>query len=413
MLGRAKIMMRGWVGPSPVAAMPFSVACVNGHRLRGDRTEGYQALRCPSCGEAVFVLPRSPLPEPPAPAASKRTRTSQDVIAAFPSDDAPHELVDPPAWASSQSPGSPSATAAAGAVGDEIADIDWVDEPAPPVATPEPAVAQATNPRPQPARPAPVQPVVEPPRGVVVPRLTTREWVVAHRNPLLAVGLVVLVLGAVGVKRWRQRLEDLPRIAEIGRTEGFRKLDSGDFFAAKKILADAAAAVDAMGGRFEGAESIRQAAREASVLTDLVPRTLEDLVEEAATFRDVAGWSAHFKAMYRGRSILVETTITAVPDPSKPGSRYEDAYRILIGRGTKPEAQGRLDYSGFELFDLTQPKVGEAKLFGARLAALEFDLTENAWFLTLEPDSGVFMTHTQALEALHWPTGEPIEEPQR
>jgi len=117
--------------------------------------------------------------------------------------------------------------------------------------------------------------------------------------------------------------------------------------------------------------------------------------------------------MYRGRSILVETTITAVPDPSKPGSRYEDAYRILIGRGTKPEAQGRLDYSGFELFDLTQPKVGEAKLFGARLAALEFDLTENAWFLTLEPDSGVFMTHTQALEALHWPTGEPIEEPQR
>ncbi len=404
-------MMRGWVGPAPVAAMPYSVSCVNGHRLRGFRTEGYQALRCPSCGEAMFILPRSPLPEPPVPTSTtpNRTRDAQAVLDAFPVDDSPHALVDPPAWPTPEPPPAVGTS-------EDVADIDWVDEvtpPPPPSSEPAPASAPTARPiqaRPKPRPAAPKAPAPEP---VVapVPRLTWREWASKHRNPLLAVGLVLLVLGAVSVRRRRQRQEELPRIAEIGRTEGFRKLDSGDFFAAKKILADASAAVDAMGGRFEGADAIRQAAREAAILTDLVPRSLEELVEEAATYRDLAGWSAHFASMYRGRSILLETTITAVPDPSKPGSSYGDAYRILAGPGPKPTAKGRIDYEGFELFDLSQPKVGEIKLFGARLDTLEFDLASNLWVLTLEPDSGAFVTHPRALEAIHWPAGEPVEEP--
>src|SRR5271156_5039696 len=48
--------------------------CASGHRVRGERTEGYQALRCPACGDGVFVLPRSPLPEPPAPPGMARRR---------------------------------------------------------------------------------------------------------------------------------------------------------------------------------------------------------------------------------------------------------------------------------------------------------------------------------------------------
>ena len=410
MLGRAKTMMRGWVASPSAAAVPYSVACANGHRLRGERTEGYQALRCPSCGEAVFILPQSPLPEPAVPAASKRKYEPREVVAAYSADDAPHALVDPPAWSAAE-PLPPLRAAAHPAAADGV----WIDEIIPEVANP-PQAAQAP-PRPRPAappRPQVARPAAPVPAAAelveIVPHLTWREWAVRHRNPLLAVGLVCLVLGAVAVKRWRQRLEDLPRVAELGRTDGFRKLDTGEFFAAKKILADAAAAVDALGGRFEGADEIRQAAREAAIFTDLVPKSLEDLVEEAATFRDVSAWSGHFAEQYRGRSILVETTITAVPDPGKPGSRYEDAYRILAGRGPKAEARGQFDFTGFELFDLSQPKVGETKLFGARLAALEFNLAENAWFLTLEPDSGVYMTHAAALEAFHWPGGEPAEE---
>ena len=417
MLGRAKTLMRGWVAPSAVAAMPYNVACANGHRLRGERTEGYQALRCPSCGEAVFILPRSPLPEPPVPTASKRTRSQQDIAASYPSDDAPHALVDPPVWAGSQPPLPPAAPAHGT---DDGAEIEWEEEapkPArPTVVKPEakaPGTPQAGS-RPTPgARPAPPRPapMVAPPVVTLAPRLSWREWTLAHRNPLLAASLVLLITGAILIKQWRQRLESLPRIAEAGRTEGIKKLDAGEFFAAKMLLAPAAAAVDALGGRFEGAAAIRQAAREVAILTDLVPRSLEDLVEEAETFSDVTGWSKHFDSMYRGRSILLETTITAVPDPDKPGSRYEDAYRILVGRGSTPKAKGRIDYAGFVLFELAKPKLDETHIVGARLAALEFNSAENTWFLALEPDSGVFVTHTQALEALHWPVGEPSEEP--
>ena len=425
-------MMRGWVAPPPPAATPYNVACANGHRLRGHRTEGYQALRCPSCGEAVFILPQSPLPLPPVPASAATSRIeriqpdNQAILDAYASDDAPHELVDPPAWSGSSVGHAPPVAVE---TSDDVADIDWVEEVvateppvAPPASTPAPSTrpaAAAPGParpaRPRRPRPRPVAPVVAasgPEPRPVAPRLSWKEWAWTHRNPLLAVGLVVVVLGAISVKRWRQRQEELPRIAEIGRTEGFKKLDAGDFFAAKKILAEAAAAVDAMGGRFEGADKIRQAAQEAAIYTDLVPRTLEDLVEEAATFRDVGGWSAHFESMYQGRSIILETTITTIPDPNRPDSHYGDAYRILVGRGTKPDATGRIDYAGFRLFELTEPKVSETKLFGARLQTLEFDLDRNLWVVTLEPNSGVFLTHPRALEALHWPASEPLEEDQ-
>ena len=403
-------MMRGWVAPSPPAATPYNVACANGHRLRGIRTEGYQALRCPSCGEAVFILPQSPLPEPPVPSAAAmaaRARPDQDAILdAYPSDDAPHALVDPPDWSD---PAANRPAPVAVEASDDVADIDWVEE----VADPGQPVAESSSPpsRRKPARPTRPRPEIPPQAPAeLVPRLTWKEWVSAHRNPLLAAGLVLVILGAVWVKRYRQYREELPRIAEIGRTEGFKKLDAGDFFAAKKILAEAAEAVDAMGGRFEGADKIRQGALEAAIFTDLVPRTLEDLVEEAATFRDVGGWSAHFKSMYQGRSIILETTINAVPDPARPDSHYADAYRILVGRGPNPEAIGRIDYTGFELFELTQPKLGEIKLLGARLQTLEFDIENNLWVLTLEPAGGVFLTHPRALDAIHWPSGDPVED---
>src|SRR3954465_6115006 len=60
-------------GPSvPPRPQYYNVACPEGHVLRGLRTEGYQALRCPTCGEGIFVLPRSPLPDPPRPPARSR-----------------------------------------------------------------------------------------------------------------------------------------------------------------------------------------------------------------------------------------------------------------------------------------------------------------------------------------------------
>ncbi len=404
-------MMQAWSASPPARAQSYSVACVEGHRLRGHRTEGYQALRCPTCGEGIFVLPRSPLPEPPTPASAPRPREA--VAPDFPPDDDPLPLTDPP----------PSGMAAEGVQAEAEAEIDWVDdvaeaprpstpaEVAPPkVKGPGPDPGAKPRPRPRPATaPARTEPAA--PAVRIAARTSPAEWAWRHRNPLLAAGVVLLVIGAIAIRQRRQRLDELPRIAEIGRTEGLKKLDAGDFQPAKKLLAEASAAVDGLGGRFEGADSIRQGAREAAIFTDLAADGLKEIVEEAATFRDVNNWSSYFATHYRGRSIILDAPITDVPDPARPGSRYEIAYPIFVGRGPRPDARGRVDLAGLELFDLSSPQVGEQKPFGVRLKAMELDVASGDWVFTVEPDSGVFITHTRALEANNWPPSEPAEEP--
>ena len=405
LLGRAKSMMRGWSASAPGRPQSFNVACAQGHRLRGERTEGYQALRCPTCGEGIFVLPRSPLPEPPVPASSSRSRVAEPLEAFV--EDEPLVLTDP----------RPS-TAAVESGDEELAEIDWVDEiPAEPKGDPvaartaEPTPVDPPKPKPAPARrPAPRPSPTPAPAVAVAERLTLGEWTLKHRNPLLFVGLLVLIAGTVAIRRHRVRLDELPKIVEIGRTEGLRKLDAGEFFAAKKLLADAADAVEGLGGRVEGAETIRQGAREAAIFADLVSKGLDEILEEAAT-GDLKEWPSTFATMYKGRSIILDPPVAEVPDPGRPGSTYEVTYPIYFGRGPKFDGKGRINLAGFRLFELSEPKVGDQKPFGARLASVELDKDSNEWVVTFEPDSGTYVTHPKALEAIDWAAPEPPEEP--
>ena len=92
-LGRARRFFQELASEPEGRVQYFNVTCGSGHRIRGERTEGYQALRCPACGNGVFVLPRSPLPEPAPPtrkpAPKGLGRTSPWV------DEGPVELTDP------------------------------------------------------------------------------------------------------------------------------------------------------------------------------------------------------------------------------------------------------------------------------------------------------------------------------
>src|SRR4051794_27911137 len=72
---RARALFRGLSQSPPARVQSYNVVCPEGHRLRGERTVAYQSIRCPACGEAVFVLPRSPLPDPPVPAHRPRAHT--------------------------------------------------------------------------------------------------------------------------------------------------------------------------------------------------------------------------------------------------------------------------------------------------------------------------------------------------
>jgi hypothetical protein len=208
----------------------------------------------------------------------------------------------------------------------------------------------------------------------------------------------LLVVGTVLFRSWRARWQELPRIAELGRSEGLVALDSGQFDRAQVLLSDAKRAVTALGDAYQGASAIRQGADEAAVIVNLCPETLETLLEKASRSDD---WPREFNTLYKGRTVIVDAHVTSVPDGLGNG-RYELDYRILRqGEGGRPGSLGRIDVSNLKLFELIRPNPGNRITFGARLAS--FNLVGEEWLVGLEPESGVIMTHGRALQALGWP----------
>ena len=122
-LGRARKFLRELASEPEGKVQYFNVTCASGHRVRGERTEGYQALRCPACGEGVFVLPSSPLPEPAAPVRSSPSKGASRGRAWV--DDGPVELTDP---------GRVALDAGVHEPGMADAEIIWDDPPAEPSA---------------------------------------------------------------------------------------------------------------------------------------------------------------------------------------------------------------------------------------------------------------------------------------
>ena len=62
-------------------------------------------------------------------------------------------------------------------------------------------------------------------------RPTLREWALAHRNPLLVAAVLLLIVGAVLANSLpKAEARRVTQIAEIGRTEGFKKLGRGRLF---------------------------------------------------------------------------------------------------------------------------------------------------------------------------------------
>jgi hypothetical protein len=235
----------------------------------------------------------------------------------------------------------------------------------------------------------------------VATHIRLAAWVQRRRNPLLFLGVVLLIAATVGIRQWRQHRQDLPRIAALGRVEGLAALDEGRFDKANQLLSAARRAVDALGDQVEGAAKIRQGAAEASILISLVPERLESILDEAGRY-DPREWPSHFKTFYKGRSIILDAHVIAVPDASGRG-RYELDYQIFPDGEGRPLRVGRIDTTGLRLFENSRPRLGDHVQFGARLASFAYDDRADEWLVGLDPDSGVFLTHPRALEALGWP----------
>lgn len=418
---RARNLIREMGSAPEREDQPYTVVCPGGHRLRGSRTEGYQAIRCPACNEGVFVLPSSPLPEPVAPATATSRRSAAAARTPMAVEEGPIELRDA-AEVSVE-------LAENGAVSD--AEIIWEEdvpeeETSPAAApsspeTPRPARRRPTRTR-RPASPAAAEAEAEDAAGrlVAVDAIgRTGSW--RTSRPFLIFGIVALVVvGTIALRIWRNQLQALPLVAELGRTEGIPALEEGNFDKAHQLLSAAKRAVDRLGGAVEGAEEIRKAADDAAIFVNLIPESLEDLLDQAAR-TNPESWATRFESLYQGRSVVLDSRISAAPDSTR--GRYEIEYVVMpagetanfrgLG-GARPERTARIDFEDFELFELAQPKVGDRVLIGARLAELRFDVETDGWIIRLQPKSGVFIHSNQALEALGWPPGaaEPEPEPE-
>lgn len=422
LLERTRRLLQGLTPASPAKVQYYSVACPEGHRLRGERTEGYQALRCPTCGEGIFVLPRSPLPEP---VAAETPRNSQSArVAVDPErEDEPVRLSDPiqapqpePADVDGEiewvDPASPEEQADSGknsdffeslSVEEQEAQGQAINKGRPPGAKTRSRISKDRQASDSPGVPRPDR---ESPRIAVAPRESLADWTRRRRNPLIFLAVAMIVTATVGFRVWRSKFRDLPRVVEIARVQGLKALDAGDFDTAHQLLSDGKRAVEALGGAVEGAAEVRHGAEEAAIFTTLVPEPLEQILVEASADPDEKKWSARFSTFYKGRSLFLDCTIRAVPDATGSGS-YDLDYRIIPnGEGSRPNLRvGRIDLTGFRLFELTQPKLGDHVQFGARLASVTHDI-DKGWLIGLEPESGVFLTHPRALEAIGRPTPE-------
>lgn len=232
-------------------------------------------------------------------------------------------------------------------------------------------------------------------------RVSWVEWWRGRRNPLIFGGVALLVVGTFGFLSWRSRMAELPKIAEAGRVEGLAALDAGKFDKAHQLLSEAKRAVVSLGDAFEGAEAIKQGADEAAIITQLATASLEEILEQASR-ADPKEWTKEFERLYRGRSVIMDVHVTGVPNGQGEGA-YALDYRVFrAGEGGAPQSMGRVDTTGFRLFELIKPKVGDRLTFGARLGSFQFD-GRDEWLVKFEPESGVIMTHAKALEALGWP----------
>lgn len=377
LLGRARDAFKKRGATEAAGPQFYRVACPDGHVLRGQRTEGYQALRCPACGEGVFILPRSPLPDPPAPAA-KRTKKR----AAKPVEEGPIPLTDAPPQSS---------------VAPADIEIEWEEDSGPETEPENEAPREAARPivltkadleaKPHPSplksRPRPESKKRTPPAPPVValpPRLPWRERVWRKRHALAITAMVIIVTGTVANRLMRRRYEQLPTIAKTSRAEGLDALSTGVFDLAKQKLATAADALETL--RDPEARDARQEADEAAIFADWSGDGLEAIMEQVATRSDGADW---FNSNHKGRSILIQSTIA-------PGPRHELSYRIIAGT-----RWGRINLDGFTLLNGKKP--GDGVLFGARLDAARLG-KDGAWEFSLEPASGVFILSKAGRKAL-------------
>lgn len=224
------------------------------------------------------------------------------------------------------------------------------------------------------------------------PRL--RAW----RAPLLAgagCAVVLLLLFFVVVPYLPRRTTDhateavgeppLPARVAAARV----MLGQGKFHLALKELNAALAAHEQRPGQLtpEQGRDLVQLQRQADLLARLCPRSLQEILRQAALVRDRDEWLAQFNKDYQGRTILFEDAV----------GRDPDFRAVLTGYVVEVnDATARVALDDLALLRDLPLEPACRMLFGARLAYCGRE-AGGGWVVRFEPDSAVLLTDEAAV----------------
>ncbi len=318
--------MAGWLskagqvfggGAKPVP-QPFDIRCSCGGRVTGIRDDQAKQLPCPGCRQSILVLPATPYPIPKRTAPPPRPVKPADDDASTGPDQAPPAAApaDRPLKKSLRKRGTGLPAAEPPPTKPNLAATASPSKPPNPV-TGEPPLSRRG------ARHA----------AMAATNAAISRWFRRTFTPVRLVALIVisLVTGTGLALRQREVNRQLEQIVTESGKLAELAVKERDWPAAAAAYRQVAEALDRLGRTDPPARRLRQWDRELSALTRPLPRSLPDLVAEAAGESWVANdldWAALFQASYGDQWLVFEAWV----DPGTDGAPPRLSVPLISGR---------------------------------------------------------------------------------
>lgn len=144
----------------------------------------------------------------------------------------------------------------------------------------------------------------------------------------------------------------------------------------------------------------RQTLRQASLLADLAPESLEEILRHAAGMRPEE-WQADFDNRYLGRAVVWDDEFGRLAQ----GGWVCKTYEVKQGADAV-----QLAFNDVKLLQRLEPFAGQRFVIGVRYASIKLEPPGPRWVVRFDPDSGVLLTDPGAAAtqsaALAGPEGE-------
>lgn len=231
-------------------------------------------------------------------------------------------------------------------------------------------------------------------------------------TPLRLVAIVIcLAMGVTGYWMLRQREREIATQTLGDALKAGRKaMDEDDLPQADTEFQRAVKALDVLGRRDASAEATRQTARELAVMNQLVPKTLRELLAEAA---EVSGggnadaWPEIFRVGYHDRWVLLDAQVTAQL-PENPQQPSEFLIDLPVTSGDNRLV---LILKTRELANVPRDGAPRRMILVARLNECVKDSGQaNVWRLHLDEKSPFLWTDMSLLARLGWTRDAELEK---